>query len=160
MIAIIVATDKQGGIGKDNALLWHLPNDLKRFKAITSGHPIIMGRKTYDSIGRPLPNRLNIIISQNKDLKIEGCLVVHNLQDAVTAAEGKDVFILGGGSIYEQAMSIADKIYLTLVDVSLEADTHFPNIDEEVWKVISTEQHTKDEKHQYEYQFIDLERKA
>ena len=159
MISIVVATDKQGGIGKDNALLWHLPNDLKRFKAITSGHPIIMGRKTYDSIGRPLPNRTNIIITQNKDLQLDGCVIVHTLEDAIKACEGKDAYIIGGGSIYEQAMSIADKIYLTLVDVSLEADTHFPVIDENEWNVISSEQHTIDEKHQYNYQFIDLARK-
>jgi len=159
MISIVVATDKQGGIGKDNALLWHLPNDLKRFKAITSGHPIIMGRKTFDSIGRPLPNRTNIIITQNKDLQIDGCVIVHTLEDAIKACEGKDAYIIGGGSIYEQAMSIADKIYLTLVDVSLEADTHFPEIDENEWNVISSEQHSKDEKHQFDYQFIDLVRK-
>ncbi len=160
MIAIIVATDKQGGIGKDNALLWHLPNDLKRFKSITSGHPIIMGRKTYDSIGRPLPNRLNIIITQNKDLNIEGCVIVHSLKDAIIAAEGKDVFIIGGGSIYEQAMEIADMIYLTLVDVTLEADTHFPKIEDDKWQIVHSESHSKDEKHDYDYQFIDLKRKA
>ena len=160
MVSIIVATDKQGGIGKDNALLWHLPNDLKRFKTITSGHPIIMGRKTYESIGRPLPNRMNIIITQNKDLKIEGCIIVHNLKDAIIAAEGKDVFIIGGGSIYEQAMEMADMIYLTLVDVSLEADTHFPKINDEQWQIVHSETHTKDEKHNYDYHFIDLKRKA
>lgn len=160
MIAIIVATDKQGGIGKDNALLWHLPNDLKRFKSITSGHPIIMGRKTYDSIGRPLPNRLNIIITQNKDLNIEGCVIVHSLKEAIIAAEGKDVFIIGGGSIYEQAMEIADMIYLTLVDVTLEADTHFPKIEDDKWQIVHSESHFKDEKHNYDYQFIDLKRKA
>lgn len=160
MVSIIVATDKQGGIGKDNALLWHLPNDLKRFKSITSGHPIIMGRKTYDSIGRPLPNRLNIIITQNKDLNIEGCVIVHSLKDAIIAAEGKDVFIIGGGSIYEQAMEIADMIYLTLVDVTLEADTHFPKIEDDKWQIVHSESHSKDEKHNYDYQFIDLKRKA
>lgn len=160
MVSIIVATDKQGGIGKDNALLWHLPNDLKRFKSITSGHPIIMGRKTYDSIGRPLPNRLNIIITQNKDLNIEGCVIVHSLKDAIIAAEGKDVYIIGGGSIYEQAMEIADMIYLTLVDVTLEADTHFPKIEDDKWQIVHSESHSKDEKHNYDYQFIDLKRKA
>lgn len=160
MVSLIVATDKQGGIGKDNALLWHLPNDLKRFKSITSGHPIIMGRKTYDSIGRPLPNRLNIIITQNKDLNIEGCVIVHSLKDAIIAAEGKDVFIIGGGSIYEQAMEIADMIYLTLVDVTLEADTHFPKIEDDKWQIVHSESHSKDEKHNYDYQFIDLKRKA
>lgn len=160
MVSLIVATDKQGGIGKDNALLWHLPNDLKRFKSITSGHPIIMGRKTYDSIGRPLPNRLNIIITQNKDLNIEGCVIVHSLKDAIIAAEGKDVYIIGGGSIYEQAMEIADMIYLTLVDVTLEADTHFPKIEDDKWQIVHSESHSKDEKHNYDYQFIDLKRKA
>ena len=160
MVSIIVATEKNNGIGNQNALLWHLPNDLKRFKAITSGHPIIMGRKTFDSIGRPLPNRTNIIITKNKDLNIDGCVIVHTLQDAILACEGKDVFIIGGGSIYEQAMEMADMIYLTMVDVSLEADTHFPKIDDNVWEIVHSESHSKDEKHQYDYQFIDLKRKS
>ena len=160
MIAIIVATDKQGGIGKDNALLWHLPNDLKRFKSITSGHPIIMGRKTFDSIGKPLPNRINIIITQNKDLKIDGCVIVHTLKDALLACNGTDAFIIGGGSIYEQALEVADMIYLTLVDVTLTADTFFTNIDENHWQLVHSEEHKIDEKHQYNYQFIDYKRKA
>jgi dihydrofolate reductase len=159
MIAIIVATDKQGGIGKDNALLWHLPNDLKRFKSITSGHPIIMGRKTFDSIGKPLPNRINIIITQNKDLKIDGCVIVHTLKDALLACNGTDAFIIGGGSIYEQALEVADMIHLTLVDVVLEADTHFPKINDNQWQIVHSESHIKDEKHNFDYQFIDLKRK-
>lgn len=158
MIGLIVATDKVGGIGKDNALLWHLPNDLKRFKSITSGHPIIMGRKTFESIGKPLPNRTNIIITKNKDLKIEGCTIVHSLQEAIDTCEGKDAFIIGGGSIYEQALAIADQLYLTLVDVELEADTFFPTIDANHWQMIHSESHPKDEKHDFDFQFIDYKR--
>jgi dihydrofolate reductase len=159
MISIIVATDKKGAIGKDNALLWHLPNDLKRFKALTVGHPIIMGRKTFESIGRPLPGRTNIIITNNKELKIDGCVIVFSLKDAIVACEGKDAYIIGGGSIYEQSMEIADMIYLTLVDVELDADTHFPKIEDEKWQLVHSEMHTKDEKHQYDFQFIDFKRK-
>lgn len=160
MISIIVATDLKGGIGKDNALLWHLPNDLKRFKNITSGHPIIMGRKTFDSIGRALPNRLNIVISNNKELRIDGCTVVHSLAEAMDLVKNEDAFIIGGGNIYEQAMELADKIYLTKVDVILDADTYFPTIDDAKWEVIYSEQHHRDEKHAYNYEFIDLLKKV
>lgn len=160
MVSIIVATDRNNGIGKDNALLWHLPNDLKRFKSITSGHPIIMGRKTYDSIGRALPNRMNIVISNNKELKIDGCTIVHSLLEALELVKNEEVFIIGGGNIYKQAMELADKIYLTKVDITLEADTFFPYVDAAKWQVVHEEQHLRDEKHAYNYEFIDLIKKA
>lgn len=159
MISIIVATDKNGAIGKDNQLLWHLPNDLKRFKSITSGHPIIMGRKTFDSIGKALPNRRNIIISSNKDLKIDGCEVVHSLKEAIELCKGSDSFIIGGGSIYKEAISIADQVFLTLVNTELEADTYFENFNSEQWEVFHSESHSKDEKHAYDYQFIDYKKR-
>ncbi len=159
MISIIVATDKNGAIGKDNALLWHLPNDLKRFKAITSGHPVIMGRKTYESIGKPLPNRRNVIISNNKNYKIDGCEVVHSLKEAMELCKDTNVFIIGGGTIYKEAMHIADKLYLTLVDVELEADTHLENFDLNNWMVEHSEEYPSDEKHKYGYRFIDYRRR-
>lgn len=159
MISIIVATDKNGAIGKDNALLWHLPNDLKRFKAITSGHPIVMGRKTFESIGKPLPNRRNVIISNNKNYKADGCEVVHSLKEALELCKGSDIYIIGGGSIYKEAMDIADNLYLTLVDVELDADTHLENFDLDKWSLVNSEEHLADEKHQYDYQFLDYKRK-
>lgn len=159
MIYIVVATDKNGAIGKDNALLWHLPNDLKRFKAITSGHPIVMGRKTFESIGKPLPNRRNIIITGNPSYQAEGCEIVHSLKEAIELCKGNDVYIIGGGTIYKEAMAIADKVYLTLVDVELEADTHLENFHLNEWMVESSEEHLKDDKHLYNYQFIDYKRR-
>ncbi len=159
MISIIVATDIQGAIGKDNALLWHLPNDLKRFKTITSGHPIIMGRKTYESIGRPLANRRNIVITTNKELQIPGCEIVNSLAEAVQLTADVEAFVVGGGQIYRESMAIADRIYLTLVDTELDADTYFPEIMPKDWEEVFREKHHSDEKHQYNYEFIDYIRK-
>jgi dihydrofolate reductase len=160
MISIIVATDKNGAIGKDNALLWHLPNDLKRFKAITTGHPILMGRKTYESIGKPLPNRRNVIITTNKDYKADGCEIVHSLKEAIELCKGADIYIIGGGSIYKEAMNIADNVYLTLVDIELDADTFLENFDLDNWMLERSEEHLADEKHQYNYQFLDYKKRC
>jgi dihydrofolate reductase len=158
-VSIIVAIDQENGIGKDNQLLWHLPNDLKFFKNITSGNTIIMGRKTYDSIGRPLPNRRNIVISRNQDLKIEGVEVFENISSALEACKTEnEVFIIGGGEIYKQALPFTNKIYLTKVDANCEADIFFPSLNEQEWKIISEEKHLKDEKHSYNYIFTILER--
>jgi dihydrofolate reductase len=158
-ISIIVATDTENAIGKNNQLLWHLPKDLQFFKKTTSGYPIIMGRKTFDSIGKPLPNRRNIVISRQANLKIEGVEVYHKLNDALKACEEeKELFIIGGGEIYKQALPLAQKIYLTKVNHKFDADTYFPSIDAEDWKVIEKEDNFKDEKHQFDYSFIILER--
>lgn len=158
-VSIIVAIDQENGIGKDNQLLWHLPNDLKFFKKITSGNTIIMGRKTYESIGRPLPNRRNIVISRNQDLKIEGVEVFENISSALEACKTEnEVFIIGGGEIYKQALPFTNKIYLTKVDANCAADTFFPSLNEQEWKIISEEKHLKDEKHTYNYIFTILER--
>lgn len=129
-ISIIAAIDKKGGLGKDNKLLFKISEDLKRFKKLTLNHPIIMGRKTFESIGRALPQRTNIIITRNKDYKAKGCLVCYSLDKAIKLAKNKDkdeIFIIGGGQIYKQAIGLADKLYLTLVDKELEADTFFPD---------------------------------
>ncbi len=125
---IIVAVAENNVIGCHNKLIWHISEDLKRFKRLTTGHPIIMGRKTYDSIGRALPNRLNVVISRNADLKIEGCEVVGSLDEALKLTEGQDPFVIGGGEIYRQALPLATKLYLTKVYQSPEGDTHFPEI--------------------------------
>ncbi len=140
-VSIVVAMDEKRGIGKTELgigkLPWHIPDDLKRFKQLTTGHPIIMGRKTFDSIialrGKPLPNRTNIVITRDPTFKIEGCVVVHSLEEALEKAkkiENKEIFIIGGGQIFEQAIPFADRIYLTLVEGKYEADTFFPNYPE------------------------------
>lgn len=156
MTHIIVATSKNYVIGKDNKLLWHLPNDLKYFKAVTTGHPIVMGRKTYESIGKPLPNRLNIVISRNQFESTENLIFTTSLEEAIAIAKIKDeeIFIVGGGEIYKQALPLADKIHFTLVDTIIEGDTFFPQLDESEWLVESSEFHPKDEKHAYNYTFF------
>lgn len=148
-------------IGSDNQLLWHLPRDLKHFKEITSGHPVIMGRKTFESIGRPLPNRTNIVISRKTDWFQEGVLIVGNIKEAIKFAKKIDenIFILGGGNIYEQTMDLTDKIEVTLVKANLEADTFFPKIDEKFWQKTAETCFEKDEKNEYDMCFQTFERK-
>ncbi len=127
MIAAIGAQNR--ALGKNNDLIWKIPGDLPRFKALTSGHVIIMGRKTYESIGRPLPNRTNIIVTRNTDFKIEGCLVVHSLAEALAEAnliEEEEIFVIGGGDIYKEALPFTDRLYLTLVHDEKDADVYFP----------------------------------
>src|SRR5882757_2752929 len=132
--SIVVAVSQNHAIGKDNKLLWYLPNDLKHFKEITTGHTIIMGRKTYESVGKPLPNRRNIIITR-QDITIEGCEVVKSIEDALALCANEDeVFIVGGAEIYKLAMSKTDRIYLTIIHHSFDADTLFPEIDYMEWK--------------------------
>lgn len=158
-ISIIVAIDENKAIGKDNQLLWHLPNDLKFFKKTTSGHPIIMGRKTYDSIGKPLPNRKNIVITRNKDLKIEGAEIYTSLAEALKDLEEEnEVFVIGGAEIYNQALPLSDKIYLTQVHHKFDADTYLNSLNLSDWEVTEKEDHFKDEKHLYDYSFMILQK--
>lgn len=154
MISIIVAHDLNRVIGKDNGLIWRQSSDLKRFKELTTGKTVVMGRKTYDSIGRPLPNRRNIVISR-QDIEIPGVEVVKSLSDAIKL--DSDIFILGGGEIYKQSINLCDKIYLTLVHANLLGDTYFPEIGNE-WIEESSESFNSDEKNQYDYSFINLVR--
>ncbi len=155
---IVVAISQNHVIGKDNQLLWHLPADLKHLKVITTGHTVIMGRKTYDSVGKPLPNRRNIIITRT-ELAIPGCEVVNSIEGAFTLCEIEaEVFILGGAEIYRQAMPLTDRIYLTIVHQDFNGDSFFPAIDKEVWKQVSREDHQSDEKNKLPYSFITLER--
>ena len=160
MITLIVAMGKNREIGKENQLLWHLPKDLKRFKELTSGYPIIMGRKTYESIGKPLPNRTNIVISRKNDWFEEGILIVGSIKEAVKFAKkiDEEVFIIGGGNIYEQTIDLADKLEVTLVDAVLDADTFFPKINEKVWQKTNEERHQKDEKNEFDFCFQTYER--
>ncbi|PCH76573.1 MAG: diacylglycerol kinase [Flavobacteriaceae bacterium] len=160
MITIIAAIAKDNALGKDNQLIWHLPNDLKRFKKVTSGHHVIMGRKTFESLGRPLPNRVNIIITRNTDYTAKGCVVVHSLAEAITAAkEDENPFILGGAQIYKHALEVADVLDLTFVHHSFEADAFFPEINKDVWKEDSREDFKADEKNKFDYSFVKFVRK-
>jgi len=160
-LTMIVAAAKNDAIGKGNQLIWHLSDDLKRFKSLTNGHHIIMGRKTFESFPKPLPNRTHIVITRQPDYKApDGVIVVHSLEDAIDAARN-DVqpFIIGGGEIYKQAMSLADKIELTRVHENFEADAFFPKIDSNIWKETANTFHKKDENHEYEFSFITYVRK-
>jgi len=155
MITIIAAVAANNALGKDNQLIWHLPADLKRFKKVTSNHHIIMGRKTYESLGKPLPNRVNIIITRNLNYVAEGCIVVNSLSEAIEAAKNDpNPYILGGAEIYNQAMDIADKLDLTFVHHKFEADAFFPNINLSVWKESSREDFKADEKNKYDFSFV------
>ncbi|KNB61748.1 dihydrofolate reductase [Chryseobacterium sp. Hurlbut01] len=160
MTTIVVAMGEKNEIGSDNQLLWHLPKDLKHFKELTSGHPIIMGRKTYESIGKALPNRTNIVVSRKKDWFQEGVLIVGSIKEAVKFAKKIDenIFIIGGGNIYEQTMEIADRLEVTLVKTQLKADTFFPKINSKIWKLSEEICHEKDEKNQYDFCFQMYER--
>ncbi|MBL7879297.1 dihydrofolate reductase [uncultured Chryseobacterium sp.] len=160
MTTIVVAMGEKNEIGFENQLLWHLPKDLKHFKEITSGHPVIMGRKTYESIGKPLPNRTNIVVSRKTDWFEEGILIVGSIKEAVKFAKkiDEEVFIIGGGKIYEQTMDVVDKLEVTLVKADLEADTFFPKIDPRIWKKTDEICHEKDEKNQYDFCFQTFER--
>lgn len=159
ILSLIVAISENKAIGKNNQLLWHLPGDLKFFKNTTSGKAIIMGRKTYESIGRPLPNRRNIVISSQADLRIDGCETVTSLTAAIDLCrQDEEAIIIGGGSIYEQALGMCTKMYLTKVHHVFEADTFFPPFEHLGWKEISREDHPADEKNPYPYSFIILTR--
>ena len=160
MIILIAAISENNALGKDNNLLWHLPNDFKRFKEITSGHHIIMGRKTFESFPKPLPNRTHIVISRQKDYLPDGCIVVENLEKAIAVCpKNEDLFIIGGGQIYSQSIHFADQLDITRVHHSFEADVYFPEIDSEIWELTSETFNPKDEKHLYDYTFQKYTRK-
>jgi len=160
MIKLIVAKASNNVIGDKNNLIWHLPNDLKHFKNLTTGHPIIMGRKTYESLGRPLPNRTNIIITRDQNFIDDQIIITHSLEQALAKANEiqEDVFVIGGGEIYKQAMEYVDVIYLTEVHHEFNGDTYFPEIDEESFEEVERVHHMKDEKHPYSYSFITYKR--
>ncbi|MCF6167219.1 dihydrofolate reductase [Lutibacter sp.] len=159
MITIIAAVAENNALGKDNKLIWHLPADLKRFKKVTANHHVIMGRKTFESLGKPLPNRTNIIVTHNTNFSAENCIVVNSLQQALKAVKNdENPFILGGAEIYKQAIEIADKLDITFVHHKFEADVFFPEIDKSVWKETRREHFDADEKNKYDYSFVTFER--
>lgn len=154
MITIIAATAQNNALGKDNKLIWHLSDDLKRFKSLTLDGHIIMGRKTFESLPGILPKRKHIVITRNPEFQQEGVVVVQSLEQALEVVPSDEVaFVVGGGEIYAQTINIADKIELTRVHHDFEADTFFPEIDLDKWELVSSEFHPKDEKHQYNFTF-------
>lgn len=161
-ISIIVAITENNIIGRDNGMPWHLPADLKYFRERTTGHHIVMGRKTFESIGggRSLPNRVSIIITKQKDYKAEGCLIAHSLEEAIEIAKNEDeLFIIGGKQIYEQSLSLANKMYITRIHTSIDGDTSFPQYDENQWEMTSYTDRNADEKNAYPLSFLVFEKK-
>ena len=161
IISIIVAMDEQRGIGKQGRLPWHLSADLKRFKRLTMGHHLIIGRKTYESIGRPLPGRTMIVLTRNQRFKAEGCLIATSLKDALAIAEKRgetEAYIAGGGQIFSQTLPLADRIYLTLVNTVTQADVFFPEFDQGDWEVVETSYYPADGQNQYPSTFSLLTR--
>jgi dihydrofolate reductase len=160
ILSIISAIGKNNEIGKGNSLLWHLPADMKHFKETTQGHTVIMGQKTFESIGRLLPNRRNIILTKDEKFKFDGAVVVYSVEELLsllekTSKENDESFIIGGGQIYRLFINSADKLYITHVDASFpEADTFFPEIDVKRWEKITEEKHLPDEKNKYPYNFV------
>ncbi|MDR6803794.1 dihydrofolate reductase [Dyadobacter sp. BE34] len=162
-ISIIVAAAENGAIGKDNQLLWRLPDDLKRFKQLTLGHPMIMGRKTFESIGKPLPGRTSIVITRSADFAFEGVIVVHSLEEALKKAkeiDEKEACIVGGGEIYRQSQDIATHIYLTRVHTEIEGDTFFEIENPDAWTETERVLHEPDERHFFPFEFINYIKKA
>ena len=157
---MIAAVAENNALGKNNDLLWHLPNDFKRFKEITSGHHIIMGRKTFESFPKPLPNRTHVIITRQNDFEHEGCIVVQNIEKALSVCPiNENLYIIGGGEIYQQSISFADQLDITRVHHSFDADVYFPEIDPEIWELTSETFHQKDERHLFDYTFQTFVRK-
>jgi dihydrofolate reductase len=157
MITIIAAIAHNNALGKDNDLIWYLPGDLKRFKNITSGHHILMGRNTFESIGKPLPNRTTIIITRNENYFKDGCLITNSLEEAIALAkEDEEIYIIGGAQIYTYAIenNLVDALDITLVHHEFEADVFFPEIDAKIWKEVSREDFKADEKNKFDYSFV------
>lgn len=153
-ITLIAAAAENNALGKDNDLVWHLPDDFKRFKKLTSGHCIIMGRKTLESMDGPLPNRTNIVITRQEGYTFKGCTIVHSFEEALKAClQDEEIFIIGGGEIYKQAIEKADKIELTRIHTTVEADAYFPKIDKSKWQLVNEEYHSKDEKHTFDFTY-------
>ena len=159
IVSMIAAMAKDRVIGLNGSMPWHLPADLAHFKRSTMGCPVIMGRKTYDSIGRPLPGRENIVLSRSSNLQIEGCVVVSTLESALSKLDNSsEVFIIGGQQLYQQALPLADRLYLTHIDAEFKGDTFFPDYSEVRWNQLSVESYSSDEKNAWPYRFEVLER--
>jgi dihydrofolate reductase len=154
MTILIAAAAENNALGKDNQLVWHLPDDFKRFKQLTSGHYIILGRKTFESFPKPLPNRTHIIITRQNNYKAEGCIIVNSVKEAISVVpKNETLFVIGGAEIYNQTIDIADKIELTRVHTIADADAFFPEIDTKKWILNHEDYHPKDEKHNFDFTF-------
>lgn len=161
MITIIAAIGLNNELGKNNDLIWHLPADLKRFKKVTTGHHILMGRNTFESIGKPLPNRTTVIITRNDNYFKDGCLVANSIEKALEIAQNdNEIYIIGGAQIYQQAITsnLVDKLDITIVNASFDADVFFPKIDTDTWKEVSRENFKADEKNKFDYSFVSYEK--
>ncbi|MEN9959740.1 MAG: Dihydrofolate reductase [Bacteroidota bacterium] len=162
MLKILVAFDENRVIGKNNTLIWHLPADLKRFKTLTTGHVIIMGRKTFESIGKPLPNRTSIVISRQADLQIDGAIIAHSVEEAILKAKSitrEDIYIVGGAEIYALSLPLADQLLVTQLHDIFEGDAYFPEIPTETFEITEKERGITDEKNAYQYSYITYTRK-
>ena len=159
MISLIAAMDLNGVIGNDNKLPWRLPADLAYFKKVTTGHTIIMGRKTFESIGKPLPNRKSVILTTDQELQAEGCAVVHSVPEALKFNEDEEVFVIGGAKVFAEFIPYAERLYITLIEEFFEGDTFFPEIDHICWQRISQTKGDRDERNPFEYYFLVYERK-
>mgnify|MGYP003403690478 CR=1 FL=1 len=161
MITIIAAAGEDNSLGKDNNLIWHLPDDFKRFKELTSGNYILMGRKTFETFPKPLPNRKHLIITRQENYQVpENCFVFNNIKSCLEVLSPSDnIWIIGGGEIYKQFMGIADRIELTRIHSEFEADTFFPEIEDE-WQLISEEYHSVDDKHKYDFTYLTYDRRG
>ncbi len=158
---IVVAMAKNRTIGVNNTLPWRCPEDLKHFKQLTMGHSMIMGRKTFDSIGRPLPGRTTVVVTRCRDLKIEGCLIAHSLPEALAACAGNtQIFIVGGAQIYAQAMAHVDTLYITEIQQDVDGDAHFPEVDRNTWQEVSREVRQQETPQPLEYHFVTYRRKV
>lgn len=156
-ISLLVAASENNAIGKDNKLIWHISHDLKRFKMLTMGHHILMGRKTHESIGKALPGRIKVIITRNKNYKAEGCLVVHSIEEAfLKSSEDNEVFVIGGEEIFRETLSVADRIYLTEIHKHFEGDAFMPEINRHEW--VETEMERRTEHPDFDYSYITLDR--
>ena len=160
-VTIIAALSRNGVIGRDNRLPWHISEDLKRFKALTLGHPVIMGRRTYASLGRPLPGRDNIVVTRSKDFSAPGCRVVHSVEAALVAAGGAgEIFVIGGAAIYALALPLADRLQFTEVDAVIDGDAHFPDFNRSAWREVSRAPGSTAGQDSLRYDFVTYERRA
>jgi dihydrofolate reductase len=158
-LSILVAMASNRTIGIDNTLPWRIPEDLRRFKTLTMGHHMIMGRKTFDSIGKALPGRTTIVVTRNRELNFEGCIVAHSLQQAIAACGGDgEIFIVGGAELYAQALPLADMLYLTEINKEVEGDAHFPDLDKAAWQEVSREQRRQETPQPLQYDFVTYRR--
>lgn len=159
MISLIVAMDEAGVIGKDNKMPWHLPADLKYFKRTTLGHPVLMGRKTYESIGRPLPERRNIVLTRQEEYAAPGCDVIHSVEE-IALHEGEDLFVIGGAEIFQMLLPKTDRLYLTRIHERFAGDTYFPSLDLSEWTLLSETKGTVDEKNPHPHTFLVYEKRS